>query len=76
MNHLNCIISAEEVLEIKVTNSYEDVSTVVKYSPIGALALAAATVSILSLWINEASTFKLREHNFGLMARWGTLAGQ
>jgi hypothetical protein len=70
--HLNSIVGAEEVLELKVTSNHEGVSIVVRYPPIGALAIAAATVSTLSLYTNEADTLRLSEFsNSGLTVRWG-----
>jgi hypothetical protein len=70
--HLNSIIGAEEVLELEVAGDHEGTSVVVRYPPIGALAIAAAMVSMLSLYTNKADTLRSSEFsNSGLTARWG-----
>jgi hypothetical protein len=70
--HLNSIVGAEEVPELEVTSNHEDVSVVARYPLIGALAIAAAAVSTLSLYTNEADTLRLSEFSdSGLMVRWG-----
>jgi hypothetical protein len=70
--HLNSIVGAEEVPELEVTSNHEGVSVVARYPLIGALAIAAAAVSTLSLYTNEADTLRLSEFSdSGLMVRWG-----
>jgi hypothetical protein len=72
VTHLNSIVGAEEVLELEVASNHEGASVVARYPPIGALAIAAAAVSMLSLYTNEADTLRLSEFSdSGLMARWG-----
>jgi hypothetical protein len=54
--HLNSIVGAEEMPSLEVTDSDfdEDTSIIARHPPKGALALAAAAVSLSYLFINEA----------------------
>jgi hypothetical protein len=72
--HLNCIVGAEDVPSLEATGPgiRADSSVVMKYPPAGALALAAAAVSICDLYIKRCvlNILRLRElSNSGLMAR-------
>jgi hypothetical protein len=48
-SHLNNIVGAEDVLELECVGIPGDVSSVSKYPPVGALALAVTAVSMFSL---------------------------
>ena len=47
--HLNSIVGAEDVPELERVGSAGDVSSVSRYPPVGALALALTAVSMFSL---------------------------